>query len=895
MKRFCLLVTLLAFSFYGNAQKLGYEQGSVLIRLRDGESLKTLSSELSRFDQQYTGFQLEERLSESLNIWKATFDHTRINAALFSEFLEKNPRIISASRNHLVQSRSTVPNDPDFSRQWPFLNTGQTGGTVGEDVDMDLAWDLTTGGISTTGDTIVVCIIDDGMDTGHRDFEGNLWKNYGEIPGNGIDDDGNGYVDDFHGWNTALDRDEISDKNEHGTPVAGIVGARGNNNLGVSGINWQVKLMIIAADNLLNTVTEAELLQAYDYVLETRKLYNNSGGQKGAFVVAANTSWGSAGNFPSDAPFWCQLFDELGKVGVLNVAATDNQNTNVETQGDLPSLCPSDYLIVVTNVDKFGQKVERAAYGAYSVDLASYGQGVYTTAKGDNYDNFSGTSFAAPQVAGAIALLYAAPCNNLSLIARSDPASAALLAKSYILNGVVANASLQDITVTGGNLNVYNSIRLLEENCQDCVPVTGVSAAEIGVNSADITWINHLDHTRTALRWKALTDADWIYADAVTSPFMLEGLQSCTDYEVQLQPICGEKSPGYAPSFVFTSDGCCRAPDFINVDPAFISDTRAFVAWPGVTAATGYKLRYRPSGAGTWDSVLTSTNQYFLTALTSCTVYELEVETLCAAEVVAEYAVGSFRTLGCGACLEKDYCEPSNVDAAVEWIARVKVGDFEQNSLSNGGYGDFTAAPASVVLNREEAYEIKLSPGFASSVGFNEYFRVWVDLNHNGLFTSSEIVWESSEGSKTEQTGTITIAATALTGNTRMRIGMLSQSGISACNFSTRVFGEYEDYCVEIRDGSTATTDRTASFSVACGPNPVSDLLNIQLGNVEEDLMLEIWNINGIRQGGPTQVSRMQSASFELDCSDLPNGLYWLRLSGEKSGSATFRVVVLHD
>lgn len=895
MKRYCLLVALLAFSLSGNAQKLGYEQGSMLVQLRDEASLKDLSQALARFDGNYTHFELQERLSRSLNIWKVSFDHTRINGALFLEFMQKNTMVRSASRNHLLKSRSTIPNDPDFPRQWPFLNTGQSGGMAGEDIDMDLAWDFTTGGISATGDTIVVCVIDDGFDTGHADFASNLWKNYGEIPDNAIDDDGNGYVDDVNGWNTSLDNDQISDKNQHGTPVAGVIGARGNNGLGVSGVNWQVKLMIVAANNLLNTVTEAELLQAYDYVLETRKLYNTTGGAKGAFVVAANTSWGSARNFPSDAPFWCQLFDELGKAGVVNVAATDNENTNVETQGDLPSLCPSDYLIVVTNVDHFGQKVERAAYGAYSVDLGAYGQGVYTTANGNTYSNFSGTSFAAPQVAGAIALLYAAPCNNLSLIARSDPAGAALLAKSYILNGVVAKASLQDITLTGGNLNVYNSMKLLQDNCQDCVQVTAVSAKNIEVDKADISWINHLDHTRTDLRWKAVTDATWTSVENVSSPYTLEGLSACMDYEVQLQPFCGMDSPGYTPALVFTSDGCCTPPDVINIDPSFISESRAFVAWPDVTAALAYRLRYRATGTEEWDSLTVSGNQYFLSGLEACTVYELEVETLCDGAVVPEAAGAIFRTLGCGACLEKDYCVPSNVDAATEWIARVKLGDFERSSGSDGGYGDFTATPAALTLNREVAYALELTPGFASSVGFTEYFRVWIDLNQNGIFTSSEIVWQSSEGSKNEQKGTLTVPATALPGSTRMRIAMLSQSGISACNFSTLVYGEYEDYCVEIRDGSTSVSRTKADFTVSYGPNPVQDLLNLNIEQAKEDLSIEFWDVQGKRHGLPVLIDRFAAGSVAIDCAQLPNGIYWVRLHGEQSGTAVFRMVVMRD
>jgi hypothetical protein len=893
MKLYSLLVVLFAFAFSVKAQKLEYEQGRLLVQLKDKDKLKAVAADLSRLDGQYTGFAFEECLSKSLNIWKVRYDHTRINTSLLLEFLYKHPSVVSASYNHLLESRATVPNDPEFSRQWPFLNTGQGGGLVGEDLDMDKAWDLTTGGISATGDTIVVCVIDDGLDVLHRDFEGNIWKNYAEIPDNGLDDDGNGYVDDFRGWNTAMDNDQISDKNQHGTPVAGVIGARGDNGLGVTGINWQVKLMIVAANNLLNTVTEAELLQAYDYVLETRKLYNASGGAKGAFVVAANSSWGSSRNFPSDAPFWCALFDALGEEGVISVSATANENTNVETEGDLPSLCTSDYLMVVTNVNRFGQKVEKAAYGAYSVDLGAYGQEVYTTANLDAYSNFSGTSFAAPQVAGAIALLYAAPCNNLSLIAKSDPAAAAMQAKSYILNGVVANAALEDKTLTGGVLNVYNSLRLLTDNCQDCVPVTGVAAGEVTVNSASISWVNHLDHTTTDLRWRAVGDSVWNLVSGLSGSYRLDGLMACTGYEVQLRPFCGDSSPGFSASLVFTSDGCCKAPEFINVAPGFVSESRAFVSWPAVTAALGYVLRYRAFGAQSWDSLGLTTNQYYLSGLDPCMVYELEVETLCAGETALPSERVSFRTLGCGACLEANYCAPSNMDASVEWIAGVKIGSLAQYSAGNGGYGDFTGATASTGLDRGITYEIELTPGFSGSVGFSEYFRVWIDFNQNGLFTSSELVWQSAAASRDLQKGSFTIPVTAITGATRMRIGMFSQPGIGPCNFSSVVFGEYEDYCVEIKDTSTSVEDNLHDFPVTYGPNPVSDVLQLQVGRVAEPLWLEIWDVKGNRHGKSLQIEPGLGSTFSLDCTDLPAGIYWIRLQGRQSGTMAFRIAVM--
>src|SRR5690606_20623526 len=238
--------------------------------------------------------------------------------------------------------RSSEPDDPQFGQMWGLHNTGQTGGTEDADVDAPEAWDLTRGGTSAHGDDIVVAIVDSGFDLNHPDIP--YWKNEAEIPGNGIDDDGNGYVDDYDGWNAYTSTGNIT-SNYHGTHVAGTAAARGDNGTGVVGVNWGAKVMPIQG----SSSSEATVIEAYGYALELRATYDETGGEQGAFVVATNASFGVDAANPANYPIWCGFYDDLGAYGILSAGATANANWNIDTMGDVPTACPSDYMVAVTN------------------------------------------------------------------------------------------------------------------------------------------------------------------------------------------------------------------------------------------------------------------------------------------------------------------------------------------------------------------------------------------------------------------------------------------------------------------------------------------------------------------------------------------------------------------
>ncbi|MEM7187220.1 MAG: S8 family peptidase [Bacteroidota bacterium] len=445
-----LLIALSAFTLITTAQELNYVANEVLVQL-------TPNSHPDQLMQENASFALEEAqlISRPLNIWRLQLVPTAMSENEIIVQLYRDSQVLVAQKNHKVRLRGNTPDDPLYGNQWQYFQEND------RDIDADDAWEVATGGTTANGDVIVAAVLDDGIDLNHTDFEDNLWTNEAEIPDNGIDDDNNNYIDDYLGWSIVTNSDNISGGG-HGTPVAGIVGAKGDNGIGVAGVNWDVKVMVIK--NNFNT-NEAKVIEAYSYALEARMLYNSSGGTEGAFVVSTNASWGVDFGDPNDAPLWCALYDTLGENGILSCGATINGNFDVDVVGDLPTACPSEYLITVTNTDITDNKVTNAGYGLETIDLGAPGAGAYTTSQGNSYGGFGGTSGATPHVTGTIALLYSAPCQSLANLAMSDPAAAARMVRDYILEGVDPNPSLEGITTTGGRLNVNNAMQDLMTNC----------------------------------------------------------------------------------------------------------------------------------------------------------------------------------------------------------------------------------------------------------------------------------------------------------------------------------------------------------------------------------------------------------------------------------------------
>jgi subtilisin family serine protease len=870
----CLLLTA-CFSF---AQP--FVNGQLLVQLKQGKSIESVTRSFQTYEGSNINLSAKKFISPPMNIWLVEYNYEGVNQERFLNEVKFHPAVNEAQLNHHIYYRSTVPNDPQFNQQWQYINTGQGGGTPGADIDADLAWDITTGGLTAFGDTIVVCVIDEGFSQTHPDFGDNKWINYAEIPNNNVDDDGNGYEDDYRGWNADNNTDDISGgtgAGGHGTCVAGIVGAQGDNGVGVTGVNWNVKIMFVVGGG-----NEAQAVEAYTYPLVQRKRYNQSGGTEGAFVVATNASWGINGGQPADAPLWCAMYDSLGAYGVLNAGATINGNNNVDNFGDLPTACPSDWLISVTNTNDDDNKVTQAGYGLITIDLGAPGENAHTVAYPNGYAGFGGTSGATPHVAGTIGLLYSAPCTSFMALAYADPAEAALQVKQYILDGVDPNASLNGITVTGGRLNVFNALNELLNNCSagSCVTPFSINTNSVTDTSAVFVWNSAPGTVDFDLIYRPTGSNIWTSAPGVTSPFSVTDLVACTEYEFQVLAICDTDSSNWSQSHIFTTDGCCLPPSGLILTAT--TDTSATFTWDDLLAAESYNVEYSIEGSSSWTVFGNITdNTYELTGLEPCKEYQFRVQTVCDTGLTDYSDILSFTTKGCGACTDLAYCETKGEDASEEWIAGVELNQIDNNSGSDGGYADYT--DGSTVLGRNQIYNIILTPGFPGQA-FNEVFRVWIDYNQNGSFGDAGETVYASGTTTTAVTGTFTVPSTATLGSTRLRVSMKFTSAPQSCSNPFN-YGEAEDYCVEIIEHDSSNTNGIYSgepeLNLSVYPNPFTDVAVMEFtAPANETYSLNILDVQGrIVQN----YSNINAGRVMIEKKNLTAGIYLFELRNSKT------------
>ncbi|MBD0372900.1 MAG: S8 family serine peptidase [Pyrinomonadaceae bacterium] len=341
--------------------------------------------------------------------------------------LRMHPSVEFAEPNYLVEKNEVTPDDPRFADQWALKNTGSTGGQTGADINAPVAWQTTTGSPST-----VVAVIDSGIDFSHPDLKNNQWKNPQERANN-RDDDRDGFTDDLSGWDWVTDSGAIRDEQGHGTIVAGIIAAQGNNQTGTAGVMWRASLMSLRVLDNTGTGDIADAVEAIDYAVA-----------HGAQVI--NCSWGT----DEESAFLKDAIERAGRKGVVVVTSAGNESRNLESSPYYPASFRLSNLIAVASTDQFDRLASFSNYGSAIVQVAAPGTEILTTQMGGGYRSVTGSSASAPLVAGVA-----------GLVKTLRPSLTAAATRAAILDGARRVDSLAGYVSTGAVVSAEGAMAAL--------------------------------------------------------------------------------------------------------------------------------------------------------------------------------------------------------------------------------------------------------------------------------------------------------------------------------------------------------------------------------------------------------------------------------------------------
>jgi YD repeat-containing protein len=397
---------------------------------RDGELLIRFRESASEQDRQTAvesrGARRGKRLRGEPYMEKLVLE-PRQDVEALTEQLRQDAAVEFVEPNFIITKAQAVPDDAQFGQQWALRNEGQSGGAAGADINAIAAWQSTTGKPTT-----VIAVIDSGIDFSHPDLNGNQWTNPTERV-NKHDDDRNGYVNDLHGWDWVKDTGEVRDEQGHGTAVAGVIAAQGNNQTGISGVMWRASLMSLRVLDASGTGDVASAVEAIDYAVAM-----------GAQII--NCSWGTSE--PSQA-----LRDAIHRAagrGIVVVASAGNDGRDLDSVGYYPAAFDLPNLISVAATDSQDHLAGWSNRGATRVSVAAPGVDVLTTRMGGGYQTLSGSSLAAPFVSGIA-----------GLVKTQRPFLKANATREAILSNVRSSAELSGKVSSGGIVNAGGALSAL--------------------------------------------------------------------------------------------------------------------------------------------------------------------------------------------------------------------------------------------------------------------------------------------------------------------------------------------------------------------------------------------------------------------------------------------------
>lgn len=810
-------------------------------------------------------------------------------------------------------SLATDPNDPNYDSQWHYNNTGQSGGTADADIDLPEAWELETGDAE-----VVVAIEDEGVDYDHVDLAGNMWTNAGEIAGNGVDDDNNGYVDDYYGYNFGLDQGEIV-PGEHGTHVSGTVAAETNNGVGVAGVaggsgnNDGVRLMSV---QVFSGYSQGGFAEGFVYAADM-----------GAHI--SQNSWGGGGESQSINDAIDYFIQNGGSSGVMSggvvIIAAGNSN---ESSG--ASTWPAQYesAIAVASTDDNDVRSSFSNYGSW-VDIAAPGSDILSCKPNDSYQYMSGTSMACPHVSGVAALVVSHFKGNIT------PSQVRSRLEDYADNIDAQNPSYVGL-LGSGRLNAYGAISgetPPEPPATYCTSQGSNSSYEwiaevvVGSYTNSSGAAGYTDFTNEEINldagqsyavsltpgfsgstyneyWKiwidfnndTIFDASELVFDAgslskttVTGSIIIPSDATGTRrMRVSMkyngaQTACETFSYGEVEDYhvVFgTATPDTEAPTApTSLAASNITENSVELNWNASTDNVGVDS-YLVYQDGSQIASTASTN-YSVTGLAAATTYNFTVKAMDAAGNVS--AASNQVSVTTDDASPVEYCASQGNNTYYEWIDLVELGTINNSTGANGGYADFTNLSTNVT--RGASTTIYVSAGFRSS-SYTEYWQVWIDLDQSGTFDSDELLVSGSSSSADRLQATLDIPSGATLGTTRMRVTMKYNSAADPCE--TFSYGEVEDYTVNITDTyqyqltqhpNAGTLEDKVAANMKIFPNPAQNFIQLELNHgARTATMVTIYN----SEGKQMKQQQMEGETTTIDISDLPAGNYILKVDDEK-------------
>jgi len=581
-----LLTLFLALPASVFAQRLGkseYVPGEILVKFRSGVSKSGRNAAHSSH-----GFRLVERFR------RLQVDHVKIPEGWSVEEAIATYRFqadVEYAEPNYYRHATATPNDPSFGNLWGL-----------DKIECPAAWDTQTG-----DPNVVIAVLDTGMDLDHEDLSDNIWKNTGEdwvggSPGNnGVDDDGNGRVDDYYGWNFVNNDNDPDDDNSstyHGTHVSGTVGAVGDNGTGVTGVNWSASIMALKMLDQNGDGSIADEIEAIDYAIDN-----------GAHVINASFS-GDGFSYTEEA-----AIERAMNAGILFVAAAGNDDRNHDLMPVYPSGHDLPNIISVGATDRNDALASFSNYGATSVDVAAPGVSIYSTKAGDSYQYLQGTSMATPHVSGLAALIWA-----------ENPGFTYGDIRDRILDGVDVVSGLAGLILNAGRINANNSI-----NLPASVP-DNPSLLEAEASSAsriDLSWTDNASNESGFKIERAVTSGGpYTHLETIGAneeSYIDAGLSEVTTYYYQVLAFNAAGESGYSNEDNATT--YLGAPDGLSA--AAIPGTRINLTWTDNSEfESGFRIERRLGTGGTYSEIATAganVTTYSNTDLEASTTYYYRV------------------------------------------------------------------------------------------------------------------------------------------------------------------------------------------------------------------------------------------------------------------------------